>query len=924
MILRIDSSRSGLLRSTVSTLVLTAALTGTAFAQATGGTAADSRTTESMAMEVITVTSQKTAQDMQKVPIAVTAFTADQLETKGISDVSELANSTPNVTFDAGTPFSGSTAVLSAYIRGIGQNDFAFNQDPGVGVYLDGVYLARSVGANTDLLDVERVEILKGPQGDLFGRNTIGGAVSIITRDPGDQFAYKAEVTGGSYDRLDVRGYVDVPLAEDLSAGVSFSEKHQEGYLKRIPFPTSGPLYQEALTASGLLMSPAQSAAAFGPGSPAGDCYGKATCPTIVDPTTAGLQAAYQSSDREGGTNEWNGRAKVVWHASEGFKVTLSADYTNQDGPGQAMRPIAINANYLPPGANPTLGNAYNTCIGSPAGFLTFLSTLPGVPNFPALCGQRGTPGSTYAPSGAAYADRVAGSLFGSNFNGNPNDNRLAYGPWFVTDNIDTSYSTGNTFSKLKQYGASVTLDWNLADDIELKSVTALRGLHWQSGMDADGSPLNIFELSFDEGQQQWSQELQATGTTFGSHLDYVVGAYYFHEAGHIHDYVTFPGLLLQVDGQNQLWTTSYAGYFHFNYHVTDALSLIVGGRYTKEDKSFIGGQQDPNALVYKIAPLTINVAPAGSPPVIIPLNCYNSTGVGDPITNSCRIAMGFPDPNNPLSFYPPGVHKLSFDNFAPHLGLEYQVTDDDMVYATYSEGFKTGSWTTRLSSPHPTYDSSLHFDPEKARSGEIGVKTQFYDNKMRLNAAAFYTKYKGIQLNFQIGVSPTLLNAGDASIYGGELEYTALLSNNLTLAASAGYTHAQYDSVTPGAGSNGVLITTATKLPKTPTWKFNISPQYTVPLKTGSLLFNLDYTYTSSLFNDTQNTAELGRPATNMLNMSVTYQSPSDRWELSVGGTNLTDDRYIVTGANQGGVQDIYGSYNAPREWMATLRIKS
>src|SRR6185437_14966689 len=91
---------------------------------------------------------------------------------KGITDVNGLSNLTPNVNLDAGSPFSGDTSVLSASIRGIGQDDFAFNLDPGVGVYLDGVFLARTIGANQNLLYVDRIEVLKGPQGTLFGRNT--------------------------------------------------------------------------------------------------------------------------------------------------------------------------------------------------------------------------------------------------------------------------------------------------------------------------------------------------------------------------------------------------------------------------------------------------------------------------------------------------------------------------------------------------------------------------------------------------------------------------------------------------------------------------------------------------------------------------------------------------------------------------------
>src|SRR3546814_15406456 len=96
--------------------------------------------------------------------------------------------------------------LLISYLRCIGHNDFAFNLEPGVGVYSDGVYLARNIGANADLLDLQRIEVLKGPQGTLFGRNTMGGAISIVTRDPGNDFKYKAEITTGRFDRIDFRG----------------------------------------------------------------------------------------------------------------------------------------------------------------------------------------------------------------------------------------------------------------------------------------------------------------------------------------------------------------------------------------------------------------------------------------------------------------------------------------------------------------------------------------------------------------------------------------------------------------------------------------------------------------------------------------------------------------------------------------------
>src|SRR5882672_3712504 len=182
---------SGFLRIawTISGAVAAALLSGTVSAQT---------------LEEVVVTAQKREQNVQNVPIAISAFTTETLRQKGVTDIHSLTNITPNVNLDAGSPFSGDSSVLSASIRGIGQDDFAFNLDPGVGVYLDGVYLARTIGANQSLMDIDRIEILKGPQGTLFGRNTIGGAISIVTHTPGNTPLFKASATTGSYNRRDI------------------------------------------------------------------------------------------------------------------------------------------------------------------------------------------------------------------------------------------------------------------------------------------------------------------------------------------------------------------------------------------------------------------------------------------------------------------------------------------------------------------------------------------------------------------------------------------------------------------------------------------------------------------------------------------------------------------------------------------------
>src|SRR5690606_8039948 len=121
------------------------------------------------------------------------------------------------------------------YIRGIGQQDWALATDPGVGMYVDGVYVARSIGAVLDMLEVERVEVLKGPQGTLFGRNTIGGAISITTKKPDfDEMYGSGEIVVGRFNRTDLRPTFNLPVSDTLAFNVAGSRKKRDGYVKNL------------------------------------------------------------------------------------------------------------------------------------------------------------------------------------------------------------------------------------------------------------------------------------------------------------------------------------------------------------------------------------------------------------------------------------------------------------------------------------------------------------------------------------------------------------------------------------------------------------------------------------------------------------------------------------------------------------------
>ncbi|MDE0158262.1 MAG: TonB-dependent receptor [Gammaproteobacteria bacterium] len=185
-------------------------------------------------IEEIVVTAQKREENLQDTPIAITAFTEEALEARMINDISKLADFTPNVIFDTTTPISGLSNGAAVFIRGIGQLDFAMTTDPGVGTYIDGVYSSRAVGGVLDVVDIERIEILRGSQGTLFGRNTIGGAINITTKRPAKEFGGMVEATFGEFERRDFKGSLDVPVTDKFRTKFAFSSKNRNGFVDRV------------------------------------------------------------------------------------------------------------------------------------------------------------------------------------------------------------------------------------------------------------------------------------------------------------------------------------------------------------------------------------------------------------------------------------------------------------------------------------------------------------------------------------------------------------------------------------------------------------------------------------------------------------------------------------------------------------------
>ena len=209
-----------------------------AIAAAAAGTAVAQEPTNSSTarlMEEIVVNARGVEEGLQDAPIAVSAFTGETLDYRGVDSLDQIERFVPSLTLQNNPSFGGASNSAAIYLRGVGQKEFLPTTEPGVGLYVDGVYVARSVGAILDIIDIERLEVLRGPQGTLFGRNTIGGAISIATRkpEPGGEFGGSLSATAGTDSLLHLRGTVHIPVSDSFAIRGSLASMTQDGYVER-------------------------------------------------------------------------------------------------------------------------------------------------------------------------------------------------------------------------------------------------------------------------------------------------------------------------------------------------------------------------------------------------------------------------------------------------------------------------------------------------------------------------------------------------------------------------------------------------------------------------------------------------------------------------------------------------------------------
>lgn len=453
----------------------------------------------------------------------------------------------------------------------------------------------------------------------------------------------------------------------------------------------------------------------------------------------------------------------------------------------------------------------------------------------------------------------------------------------------DTSNKPYQSASDLNIWGVSGILEWKLSDAVTFKSITAYRKVTGFWTRDSDHSPADIIQTNSDWKQDQFSQEFQLGGEALDKSLNWLVGAYYSSESGNhkdlvnIIDAVFLSGAVL--DGK------SYAFFGQATYEIMSDLNLTAGIRWTEDQKTF----NNANQYVVEAGFLT------GAP--------FNPDGSG--------LADG-----DPL-MGPLGRESTIKDRaWTPMASLSYRWSPEVLTYLSYSKGFKGGGFTQRVFPPFAFIPS---FKPETSETFEAGIKTDLFDRKLRLNAAAFINNYDNLQITVNdptLGFAPIIQNAAKARIQGIELEMQLRPTDALRIEAGLGYLDAKYREVDIRALNAGV--TKATHLQNAPKWTLSASVGYSFDLgENGQLTPRVDWSYRSRVYNDAVNTPLLVQDGYHLVNAALNYTDASKRWSINLGVKNLTKQVYLGSGYADsfGGITE--GVYGRPREWYLSAGYK-
>lgn len=732
-------------------------------------------------LEEIIVTARKTTENAQSVPVAISVLSPEALTLSNVKDAMDIHLLTPGLFSEPGQLDSS-----SIYFNIRGQQAASGFTESSVGVYIDGVYRQTQYGLNSALFDLERVEVLKGPQGTLYGKNTSGGVINFISKKPDlDNFGGYVTASGGAYDstEADARGNPSGRMEAALNAPIidgKLALRISSSYLRS-------------------------------------DGYGT------------------DANDRNLNTqNDPYVRAQMLFKPGDNWQYLFSADWAKYQSsglirtisevhPGAMALAIGINAGLFTPADLPSAAN--------PAGTPAFQTGLPGA-------------------IGILSKDLNDGLFYHSN-------------------------GTSELGSWLNNSGASFTIDGDLSDAAHLKSITAYRYLNNRDENDSDGTKYNQFFSSFANASNFWSQEFDLSGRLFSDKFEWLTGGFYSN-------YDTFnggiPGIGIQavtaLTGTSILYDSQEVsrslGYFgHGVYHVTDALSLTAGLRWSNDDRHVIPMDKSYNA--------------DGS----VLLGCLPVTGPNGAVLTGATLANG--------CTYP--TQYLSDSGISYEAAVNYQFTPDLMAYGTTRRGFRSGDFNTN--------GGYAPYKPEIATDYELGLKSTWLDRTLLFNIDGYLTDYNDIQKSQTVislagnAIGTAVQNAAKAQIYGVELETRYRPVKSLELGANYTYTDPKYIKWLEPTSAPGVYINHSQDEWEVPLQMFNLSSTYTADLRSGDKVVVHAGVYHQSLLFFGANLqilpseTILKQDAYALLDGRISYEFTGANASVALFGRNLTDKRY-------------------------------
>jgi iron complex outermembrane receptor protein len=444
---------------------------------------------------------------------------------------------------------------------------------------------------------------------------------------------------------------------------------------------------------------------------------------------------------------------------------------------------------------------------------------------------------------------------------------RAFYNAQFVLADPYEVEGTYPVYSNADMWGASLDVE-HQTGPLTIRSITAYRDVSSEFSRDGDGSPLQVQSTEDRYDYRQLSQEFQLLGRAANDRLNYIVGAYALDEKGSNPNIVDF-GFVRFLSG-GRVRNTSYAAFAQGTYRLSDELSLTAGLRYTDEARRF---SPDQRVLEQRV---TLPIPPF--PPEAAVLNFL----AGQPLVAPGRVTS-------------------RSSEWTPMVTLSFEPSDNLLLYATYSRGFKSGGFAQRLfpanlelgpAGPTGRLLPPPAFGPETASVYETGFKVSTPGRTLQLNGAAYYTDYRDLQVTVQVGVAPTTQNAAAASVRGFELEGQVAPVGDMRLNFGVGYTDAEYDRL--DARVTG--LTLASKLPGTSKWTLNAGASYDFDLPGRARITpRLDWAYRSSFFFDANNT--VGEDGYGIWNFSLTYTAAKSGIDVAAFVKNLSDELYYTHG---------------------------